>query len=148
MASQCTGGSSARTFAERQSELFGEGFSFSGHERDLLVLNQGERGFLDVSGVSGADSVGDGRGSVFADLDNDGDLDIFLRAVHGPAHILLRNNIGGVEGMRAPSAIAIVPDDPDTAEFENSKVFVGSLGLRCAFNIYTISSVVLPGSIA
>jgi thiol-disulfide isomerase/thioredoxin len=86
--------SSARSFAAEQGELFSTGFSFSGYERDLLALNLGEAGFLDVSGVSGADSITDGRGSIFADFDNDGDLDIFLRAMHGPAHLLLRNNIG------------------------------------------------------
>ncbi|MFQ5416985.1 MAG: ASPIC/UnbV domain-containing protein [Myxococcota bacterium] len=94
MASRHEGRSSARAFAERQAELFAEGFSFSGHERDLVMLNLGERGFLDISGVSGADSVTDGRGSLFADFDNDGDLDIFLRAMHGPAHLLFRNNVG------------------------------------------------------
>ena len=86
--------SSAQKFANEQGKLFDTGFSFSGYERDLLALNLGEGGFLDVSGVSGADSVTDGRGSLFADFDNDGDLDIFLRAMHGPAHLLLRNNIG------------------------------------------------------
>lgn len=94
MASRHTGESSARSFVARQAELFAEGFSFSGHERDLVMLNLGERGYLDVSGVSGADSVTDGRGSVFADFDNDGDLDVFVRAMHGPAHLLFRNNVG------------------------------------------------------
>ncbi|MFB3095508.1 MAG: FG-GAP repeat domain-containing protein, partial [Candidatus Acidiferrales bacterium] len=57
--------------------IFEEGFSFSGYERDLLSLNLGGKKFLDISGISGIDSVTDGRGSVFADFDNDGDLDVF-----------------------------------------------------------------------
>lgn len=71
-----------------------DGFSFSGYERDLVALNRGDGTFLDISGVSGADSLTDGRAAVFADFDNDGDADIFLRAMHGPAHLLLRNEVG------------------------------------------------------
>ena len=74
--------------------IFKEGFSFSGFERDHLALNLGTRSFLDISGVSGLDSISDGRGSVFADLDNDGDLDVFLTTVQGEAHFLFRNNVG------------------------------------------------------
>ncbi len=79
--------------------IFKEGFSFSGYERDLLVLNRGDGTFLDVSGVSGVDSISDGRGSVFADLDNDGDTDIFLTTAQGDAHFLFRNNVGNRNGF-------------------------------------------------
>lgn len=78
--------------------IFKEGFSFSGFERDLLVMNLGERNYLDISGVSGVDSISDGRGSVFADLDNDGDLDIFLVTAQREAHYLFRNNVGERNG--------------------------------------------------
>ena len=90
---------SAKTFAEAQAELFADGFSFSGYERDLVALNLGGGTFLDISGITGADSVNDGRGSVFADFDNDGDQDIFLRAMHGEAHHLFRNNMGADSGF-------------------------------------------------
>lgn len=90
---------SAKTFAEAQAELFADGFSFSGYERDLVALNLGDGTFLDISGITGADSVNDGRGSVFADFDNDGDQDIFLRAMHGEAHHLFRNNVGSDSGF-------------------------------------------------
>ncbi len=79
--------------------IFREGLSFSGFERDLLCLNLGTRKFLDVSGVSGVDSISDGRGSLFADLDNDGDLDIFLTALQGEGHYLFRNNVGSRNGF-------------------------------------------------
>ena len=74
--------------------IFRQGFSFSGFERDLVALNLGGKKFLNVSGVSGADSVTDGRGAVFADFDNDGDMDIFLTTLQRQAHLLFRNNVG------------------------------------------------------
>lgn len=78
-----------------QSQLiFEQGFSFSGYERDLLCLNLGNKRFLDISGVSGLDSLTDGRAAVFADFDNDGDLDVFMTTIQGAAHLLFRNNVG------------------------------------------------------
>jgi peroxiredoxin len=73
--------------------MFGEGFSFSGYERDALFLGDGSK-FLDISGVSGIDSLSDGRAAVMADFDNDGDLDVFLTTLQGEAHLLFRNNVG------------------------------------------------------
>ena len=89
---------SAEDFSQRQADLFATGFSFSGYERDLVAWNRSGQTFLDISGVSGADAVGDGRGTVFADFDNDGDLDIFTTSLHGPAHHLYRNNVGAERG--------------------------------------------------
>lgn len=82
-----------------QSELLGKGFSFSGYERDTLFLNLGrnESGqvkYTEVSGVSGIDHISDGRASVFADFDNDGDLDVFMTTIQGQSHLLFRNNVG------------------------------------------------------
>jgi len=71
-----------------------EGFSFSGYERNHLSLNLDGKKFLDISGISGIDSITDGRATVFADFDNDGDLDVFLTTPQGQAHLLFRNNIG------------------------------------------------------
>ena len=79
--------------------LFQEGFSFSGFERDLLALNLGSGRYVDISGVSGVDSISDGRGAAFADFDNDGDLDIFLTAMQREAHYLFRNNVGERNGF-------------------------------------------------
>ena len=71
-----------------------QGFSFSGYERDLLSLNLGGKKYLDISGISGLDSLSDGRAAVFADFDNDGDLDVFLTTPQDQTHLLFRNNIG------------------------------------------------------
>lgn len=77
--------------------VFEEGFSFSGYERDPLYLNTGAKKFIDISGVSGIDSITDGRAGVFADFDNDGDLDVFMTTIQGEAHLLFRNNVGQEE---------------------------------------------------
>ncbi len=74
--------------------MFGQGFSFSGYERDPLYLNLGGKKFTDISGVSGIDSMSDGRAGVFADFDNDGDLDVFSTTIQNQAHLLFRNNVG------------------------------------------------------
>ncbi|MCH7824305.1 MAG: ASPIC/UnbV domain-containing protein [Acidobacteria bacterium] len=97
---------------KHMSAIFTEGLSFSGFERDYVGLNlggadavEGSGGdpvsirYLAISGISGADSLSDGRGAAFADFDNDGDTDIFLVALQGSAHHLFRNNIGQDAGF-------------------------------------------------
>ena len=84
---------------EHARQLFADGFSFSGYERDGLWLNLGNKKFFDVSGVSGVSSITDGRGAVFADFDNDGDNDIFLTTIQGTSHLLFRNNVGSDGGF-------------------------------------------------
>jgi len=74
--------------------MFGQGFSFSGYERDPLYLNLGGKKFTDISGISGIDSITDGRAGVFADFDNDGDLDVFSTTIQNQAHLLFKNNVG------------------------------------------------------
>ena len=79
---------------DQNALIYDKGFSFSGYERDALFLNLNGKKFLDISGVSGIDSITDGRAAVFADFDNDGDLDVFLTTIQGPSHLLFRNNVG------------------------------------------------------
>jgi thiol-disulfide isomerase/thioredoxin len=74
--------------------IFKEGFSFSGYERNGLFLNREGTGFKNISGVSGVDSILDGRSGVMADFDNDGDLDLFLTTIQKEGHLLYRNNVG------------------------------------------------------
>lgn len=97
--SQQDHGATALPFLIEQGGLIvDKGFSFSALERDAAYLNKGDGTFVDVSGCSGLDSVTDGRGAVFADFDNDGDADVFLRAMHSQAHLLFRNDLGSSEG--------------------------------------------------
>ena len=57
------------------------------YERKRVYLNvkgpDGQRNFLDVSGVSGADNDGDGRGVVAGDFRHTGQLDVVLRQSGG-----------------------------------------------------------------
>ena len=57
---------------------------------NVLLRNDGDGTFTDVSLRSGADEPGVGRGGVFLDYDNDGCLDIFLSNLRQRAR-LLRN---------------------------------------------------------
>lgn len=81
------------------AKMFRDGFSFSGYERDGFYQNipdgeTGKRRYRDLSGISGIDSETDGRASVFADFDNDGDLDVFVTTIQDEAHLLFRNQVG------------------------------------------------------
>ena len=80
--------------SDQNQLMFGQGFSFSGYERDPLYLNLTGKKFTDISGISGIDSITDGRAGVFADFDNDGDLDVFSTTIQNQAHLLFRNNVG------------------------------------------------------
>jgi thiol-disulfide isomerase/thioredoxin len=89
---------------EDQNSLLGKGFSFSGYERDpvFLSLGKNDKGqvkYFEMSGVSGMDSITDGRAGVFADFDNDGDLDVFSTTIQGQAHLLFRNNVGNANNF-------------------------------------------------
>jgi peroxiredoxin len=81
------------------AELFDGGMSFSGYERDGLYLNRGDGTYLEISGVSGLDSLTDGRGCSFADLDNDGDLDVIITPVQETARLVFRNEVGQDNGF-------------------------------------------------
>lgn len=68
--------------------------SFSGNERNHLYLNHNGTSFSDVSGLSGADLVGDGRSFAYLDYDKDGWLDIVVASANAPQLQILRNQMG------------------------------------------------------
>ena len=76
--------------------MFQQGFSFSGYERDALFMNRDGKKFFDISGVSGIDSITDGRAAVFADFDNDGDYDVF-----GDGKVVLLSTPGHTPGHQS-----------------------------------------------
>ncbi len=64
---------------------------------DLLYLNNSDGTFTDVSGKTGiSKAMGKGLGVVCGDMDNDGDVDIFVANDTTP-NLLYRNNQNGVE---------------------------------------------------
>lgn len=61
-----------------------------------LFLNDGAGGFVDVSDSAGIANTDRGRGFVFGDYDNDGDLDLFVAIIDNDSlstkHVLLHRN--------------------------------------------------------
>jgi hypothetical protein len=70
-----------------------QGENLSAFERNRLFLNLGGGGFVDVSGVSGADSDGDGRAVIGLDADRDGRQDLLVRQAGGGPLLLFMNRI-------------------------------------------------------
>ena len=69
------------------------GKNLSAFEPNHVFLNLGDRRFLDVSYLSGADSDGDGRGVCSADLDRDGRPDLVVRQAGGGPLRIYRNRL-------------------------------------------------------
>ena len=68
--------------------------SFSGNERNHLFQNAGGNEFKDISGISGLDSIQDGRSFAVLDYDRDGWQDIALLNINTPVLSLFRNQQG------------------------------------------------------
>jgi hypothetical protein len=68
-----------------------DGHNLSSFERNRMYLNVGGANFVDVSGISGADSDGDGRAVVAADFRNRGMPDLIVRQVGGGPLALYEN---------------------------------------------------------
>jgi len=85
---------------DKNTEIEGRGkvlrsHSFSGHETDSVFYNVDGTQFVDISGVSGMDSIADGRGFAYFDYDRDGWQDVVLVNSNAPQLELFRNRIGG-----------------------------------------------------
>jgi hypothetical protein len=73
-------------------QLARDGYSWSGRERNRLLLNCGGGEFGDASASSGLDHHGDGRAMAIVDWDQDGDLDLWFRDRTGPRLRLMLNS--------------------------------------------------------
>jgi thiol-disulfide isomerase/thioredoxin len=73
------------------AQMFEQGLSFSGFERNKVWISSGGR-FVDLSDVSGADNPNDSRAAVMADFDDDGDVDLFVHNIQRERHNLYRND--------------------------------------------------------
>ena len=72
-----------------------EGASWSGRERNFCFLNIGDERFVDVSAISAANCVGDGRSMIPIDWDEDGTQDLLLKSRTGPRLQLFHNRTPG-----------------------------------------------------
>jgi tetratricopeptide (TPR) repeat protein len=73
------------------NELIRADATWSGYERNVLYLNNGDGTFSDVSGITGADFLEDSRTFALADFDHDGRAEVALKNRSGPQLRLLKN---------------------------------------------------------
>ncbi len=85
---------------------FQDGVSQSGKERNHLFLSTGNA-FRDLAGISGADSIADGRSVALTDFDFDGYLDLALVNANAPMFELYRNRMSAVNTAESAGFIAM-----------------------------------------
>lgn len=73
------------------NELIRTDSSWSGNERNVLLANNRDGTFSEVSGAVGLDFVEDGRSFALADIDHDGRLEVVLKNRNAPQLRILRN---------------------------------------------------------
>jgi tetratricopeptide (TPR) repeat protein len=78
------------------NELVREDATWSGYERNVLYLNNGDGTFADVSGIAGMDFVEDSRTFALADFDHDGRVEVVLKNRNGPQLRFLKNVMPGL----------------------------------------------------
>jgi tetratricopeptide (TPR) repeat protein/peroxiredoxin len=73
------------------NELIRADGTWSGYERNVFYVNNGDGTFSDISGVIGLDFLEDGRAFAIADFDHDGRQEVFLKNRNGPQLRILKN---------------------------------------------------------
>jgi tetratricopeptide (TPR) repeat protein len=73
------------------NELIRADATWSGYERNVLYLNNGDGTFADVSGIAGMDFLEDSRTFALADFDHDGRVEAVLKNRNGPQLRFLKN---------------------------------------------------------
>ena len=68
-----------------------KGKSLSGYERNRIYLNAKGHEFFEISGLTGADSDGDGRAVVACDFNGDGMEDLIVRQAGGGSFLMFEN---------------------------------------------------------
>ena len=89
------------------TELIHGDSSWSGHERNVAYLNNGDGTFSDVSGATGLDFLDDSRSYAAADFDGDGDLDLVLKSRNEPGIRVLRNDFATSGDRAGNNSIAV-----------------------------------------
>lgn len=83
------------------NELIRTDNSWSGNERNVLLANNRDGTFSEVSGPAGLDFVEDGRSFALTDIDHDGRLEIILKNRNAPQIRILRNTMKDIGGSIA-----------------------------------------------
>ena len=73
------------------NELIRADHTWSGFERNVFYLNQGDGTFSDVSGIVGMDFIEDSRSFALGDFDHDGRLEAILKNRNSPQLRYLKN---------------------------------------------------------
>ncbi len=73
------------------NELIRADGTWSGFERNVFYVNNGDGTFSDISGTAGLDSIEDSRTFALADFDHDGRLEVLLKNRNGPQLRLFKN---------------------------------------------------------
>lgn len=81
--------------------------SLSGYERNVLFLNDRGQRFLNLSSVSGADNIADGRTFVIWDYNRDGWQDMAIVNANSPLLSIYRNEVGELDERGNGQMIAL-----------------------------------------
>ena len=72
------------------NELIRSDSTWNGHERNVMLVNNRDGTFSDISGVSGLDLRDDSRAFALADLDHDGRLEVVIKNRNAPQIRILK----------------------------------------------------------
>lgn len=88
-------------------------------EPNALYRNDGGNVFANVTAAAGLDVTHLGSGPAFADIDSDGDLDLFVGSVESNSNYLFRNDGGTFTDVTLNSGIAVSADNSISASFSD-----------------------------
>ncbi|HMO62692.1 MAG TPA: VCBS repeat-containing protein [Ferruginibacter sp.] len=91
---------------------------------NYLYLNGGNLSFTDQSGAAGINEPSMSNGAAYADLDNDGDLDIVVNNINRPAFVFINNNIQKGKPVTNHYLAVQLKGDSLNAHAIGSKVYV------------------------